>query len=117
MSRPSRTFISIPTVRGAAEEGLKQSLEPHSNSATSQAICFMYICKDLVTVENITSTEVGVFAINDIPPKTFIAEYKGEVLSREEAKKKEDLHASVKQDKFFLLDVSTNNVTPIIDEL
>ena len=72
----------------------------------------MYICEDLVTVENITETEVGVFAINDIPAKTFIAEYKGELLTKE---KKEDIYAKVKQDKFFLLDVSTNSVTPIID--
>ena len=75
----------------------------------------MYICEDLVTVENITETEVGVFAINDIPAKTFIAEYKGELLSKEDAKKKEDIYAKVKQEKFFLLDVSTNSVTPIID--
>ena len=115
MSRPVRTFTSIVTIRGAAEEGLKHSLEPHSNSATSQAICFMYICEDLVTVENITETEVGVFAINDIPAKTFIAEYKGELLTKEDAKKKEDIYAKVKQDKFLLLDVSTNSVTPIID--
>lgn len=68
-------------------------------------------------MENITDTEVGVFAINDIPPKTFIAEYRGELLSKVEAKEKEDLYASVKHDKFFLLDVSTNYAMQIIDEM
>ena len=67
-------------------------------------------------MEVITGTQVGVFAMKDIPAKTFLAEYKGELLNRDQARKQEDLYAAVKQDKFFILDVSTNNVTPIIYE-
>uniref|UniRef100_A0A1X7TM32 SET domain-containing protein n=1 Tax=Amphimedon queenslandica TaxID=400682 RepID=A0A1X7TM32_AMPQE len=92
MARPVRTVSSQATFKSVAEEDLRESKEP----------------LDLVTVEHITANELGVFAKCNIEPKTFITEYKGELLSKEEAARKEDLYKLIKQDKFFLLDIRPN---------
>uniref|UniRef100_A0A1X7SWP7 Uncharacterized protein n=1 Tax=Amphimedon queenslandica TaxID=400682 RepID=A0A1X7SWP7_AMPQE len=55
-----------------------------------------------------TATELKVFATKDILPKTFVAEYKGVLLNKEEASRKEEIYKLMKQDKFFLLDIGPN---------
>ena len=62
---------------------------------------------DIVSVkEIIIDKELGVFARKLIEPKTFIAEYKGDLLTSEEAEEKEQSYQLVGQKMFYQLKVS-----------
>lgn len=95
------------SLREVAEEGLLTSKEPHGKIWISVNAYCIKLNADIVSVKEIISEkQLGVFATKQIEQKTFIAEYKGDLLTSEEAEEKQQSYELVGQKMFYQLTVS-----------